>query len=317
MEFKVGLFVFIGLALLAVLALLLSRGTGLFSKTIDLKLRSANVGGIKRGASVLMAGVSVGRVSSVELGSEGTNVIMHLKVLAKYNIYEDARFELEQAGFLGDQHVAIHAGKNHGRLLASGDEVVCANPFNLQETVTRAADAVTRINAATTNVDAVVTDVRRLVLNQEKLERLGTAVDHLAYLIFDARAAISNLNTLVVTNSVPLSGVVSNLQEASEALIPLTAHLIGVVTNNEDEIAIAIKNVEIASAGLTNVMHDLQTGRGTAGRLIYDEQMGTNLAAIAQNLSITSSNLNRRGLWGILWKQKEPRTNSSASGKRK
>jgi hypothetical protein len=34
--------------------------------------------------------------------------------------------------------------------------------------------------------------------------------------------------------------------------------------------------------------------------------MAANVADIARNLSITSSNLNRLGLWGILWKRKTP-----------
>jgi len=74
--------------------------------------------------------------------------------------------------------------------------------------------------------------------------------------------------------------------------------------------------VEIASAGLTNLLFELQTRQGVAGRLIRDEQMGAELAAIAQNLSVTASNLNRGGLWSILWKKKEPRTNSASERKR-
>jgi len=46
-----------------------------------------------------------------------------------------------------------------------------------------------------------------------------------------------------------------------------------------------------------------------ADRLLHYEQMGANLAAVAHNLMITTSNLNRAGLWSILWRPKPPRTN--------
>jgi phospholipid/cholesterol/gamma-HCH transport system substrate-binding protein len=311
-ELKVGMFVLTGLTLLAVLALLLSKSTNIFASTTELRLKSASVGAIKNGANILMAGVSVGRVSGVELGAEGTNVIIHLKVLAKYKIYEDARFAIEQAGFLGDQYVAIYPARNHGRILISGDEVVCNNPFNLQETVGKAAETIARIGEATTNVDAAVTDVRQFVLTGDRLSRLGSAIDHFEKLAMEAHVAISNLNALVLTNRSPVTAAVSNLNAFATELVPLATRLTGLVTNNEDGIAIAIKNVEIASAGLTNLMNELQNGRGTAGRLVYDEQLGAELAAIAQNLSMTTSNLNRGGLWSILWKKKEPRTNSAS-----
>jgi hypothetical protein len=37
------------------------------------------------------------------------------------------------------------------------------------------------------------------------------------------------------------------------------------------------------------------------------------VSRIVDNLSITTSNLNRLGLWGILWQYKPPRTNDHPS----
>jgi hypothetical protein len=48
----------------------------------------------------------------------------------------------------------------------------------------------------------------------------------------------------------------------------------------------------------------VQGGKGLAGDLLSNEEIATNVSQIAQNLSITTSNLNRLGLWGILWQHK-------------
>ncbi len=53
-------------------------------------------------------------------------------------------------------------------------------------------------------------------------------------------------------------------------------------------------------------MEDVQAGKGLAGSLVKNEQLAADVAQIAYNLSITTSNLNRLGLWGILWKKKVP-----------
>ncbi len=67
LESKVGLFVFIGLALLAVMMIQFSKGTSLFRGTYALKLHAANIGGLKQKAGVLLAGVPVGSVQDIQL----------------------------------------------------------------------------------------------------------------------------------------------------------------------------------------------------------------------------------------------------------
>ena len=52
---------------------------------------------------------------------------------------------------------------------------------------------------------------------------------------------------------------------------------------------------------------DVQAGKGLAGELLKDERMATNVSQIAQNLSITTSNLNRLGIWGVFWQHKPPK----------
>src|SRR5512136_2435295 len=103
LQTKVGLFVFLGLVLLAVLVLLFSKGTMFQGTTFTLRLKSNNVAGIGSGANVLLSGVKVGRVSHVSLDPDGRTVTIYLKILQQYRIFLDARFEIESFGFLGDQ----------------------------------------------------------------------------------------------------------------------------------------------------------------------------------------------------------------------
>ena len=76
LEIKVGLFVFIGLTLLAVLIIQFSKGTSLFRGTYALKLHATNVGGLKERASVLLAGGDLSASDSATLvGTTGTDTV--------------------------------------------------------------------------------------------------------------------------------------------------------------------------------------------------------------------------------------------------
>src|SRR5215813_6779009 len=106
-EWKVGLFVFIGLVLLAGLLLEFSKGLTFFRPTYHILLQAPNAGSLKTRAQVLMSGVQVGTVSDIELAPNGKYVTITLRIFSTFRIYKDARFVIEQQGFLGDQYIAI------------------------------------------------------------------------------------------------------------------------------------------------------------------------------------------------------------------
>ncbi|HEX4349653.1 MAG TPA: MlaD family protein, partial [Verrucomicrobiae bacterium] len=130
LEIKVGLFVFVGLVLLALLVVQFSKGTSLFGSTYALKLHAENVGGLKQNAQVLLAGVAVGSVQKIKLEPSGTNVTITLQIYKNFPIYHDAQFVIEASGFLGDQYVSVIPTANTLPLLNNDDDVVCQAPFN-------------------------------------------------------------------------------------------------------------------------------------------------------------------------------------------
>src|SRR6516165_2003605 len=179
LEWKVGLFVFIGLAVLGALMLQFSKGTSIFRPTYNLYLVAKNIGGLKKGASVLMSGVPIGTVSDIELSPKGTSVTITLRIYKRYVIHKDAMFLIEQSGFLGDQYVAIVPTHNEGDVWEPDGHPTAEEPFNLQEVARSAAGFLQRVDETTKKLDEAIADVRRLVLNEETLTNLSTAVGNL------------------------------------------------------------------------------------------------------------------------------------------
>jgi hypothetical protein len=82
------------------------------------------------------------------------------------------------------------------------------------------------------------------------------------------------------------------------------------LATNTPEINAAVKNIESSTEVLKNLLDNVQAGKGLAGTVLKNEQLPAHVAEIANNLSITSSNLTRLGLWGVLWQHKPPHTNA-------
>jgi phospholipid/cholesterol/gamma-HCH transport system substrate-binding protein len=313
LELKVGLFVFIGLALLAVAVIQFSKGTSLFRGTYALRLHAVNVGGLKERAGVLLAGVEVGSVSAIKLADDGKSVIILLSIYKDFKIYHDARFVIEQSGFLGDQFVSVIPTTNSLPFLTDGADVDCQEPFNLQEVARSASGFIQRIDETAKKLDASVSDLQRVVLNGQTLTNFSDAVVNLRSITEQAMGTISDINSLIATNAPQASLAINNLVGFSRDLTNLSASAGVILATNGADISAAIKNVESSTETLKQLMDGLQAGKGLAGTLLQDDRLVTNVQSIAGNLSITSSNLNRLGLWGILWAHKPAATNAPAA----
>jgi virulence factor Mce-like protein len=313
LEWKVGLFVFIGLVLLAALLLQFSKGLMLFHPHYDILLKATSVGGLKPRAQVLMSGVQVGTISRIQLAPDGKSVTLTLRIYQQYQIYKNARFVIEQSGFLGDQYVAILPTSNEGPKFASGDETKAEAPLDMQEVARSAAGFLQHIDSAATNINDALVEARRTVLSARALTNLSATFDNLHHASERALSIVDNVNALVESNRPSITVSVSNLLYFSDQINQAASAVRKLVATNSPEIDTAVKNIGSSTATLKQLLDGVQEGKGLAGNLLENEQIATNLSRIVDNLSITTSNLNRLGLWGILWQHKPPRTNEPPS----
>lgn len=310
LEIKVGLFVAFCLILLAVLVIQFSKGTSLFRGTYALQLHAANVGGLKVKSGVLLSGVQVGTVDAIQLAADGKSVTITLKVYKDFPIYHDARFVIQQAGFLGDQYVSVIPTENLPPALTNNAEVNCQEPFDLQEVARSAAGFIQRLDGTAKKLDESVTDLRAKVLNAQTLASFGDSITNLRLITEQGIAAVRGVNEVIATNGAQISVAVSNAVSFSAELNRLAISAQDVLATNGAHLTAATKNIEAISVTAKQLAADLQSGKGLAGTVLQNPELATNVQRLAANLAITSSNLNRVGLWGILWSQKVPATNN-------
>jgi phospholipid/cholesterol/gamma-HCH transport system substrate-binding protein len=311
-QIKVGLFVVLGITLMAGLLIVFSKSKSWRTGHYGIRLVTANAGGIIAESPVLMAGVPVGFVDHVELGHGGTNVTVHIRVDQRYEIRSDAVFTIDSSGFLGDQFISIRPSGTNAKVLGEGDTVFCAEPFNLQETARAAAGFITRIDATAERLNQAIVRVDRLLLNEETLTNLSATVRNFRGASERAVDLMDHLDGLVATNRAPIAEVLTNLLVFSSGLTSLTESLGGVITTNSATLHDALANVESATASLSTAAKAFEGTDGMVGSLLHDPALKLRTAEVMENLATLSSNLNR---YGLLYKPKtalpRPMTNSS------
>jgi phospholipid/cholesterol/gamma-HCH transport system substrate-binding protein len=110
LEMVVGLFMIIGFAAFVYLALQLGEVSFLSrSKTYVLKAEFDNVAGVKKGASVQVAGVEVGEVTAVELGEEDV-AVLYLQIDNSLKVPTDSMASVKSQGIIGDKYIQLSLG---------------------------------------------------------------------------------------------------------------------------------------------------------------------------------------------------------------
>ena len=316
LETKVGLFVCLGLTLLAALLLQFSKSTSLWRGTYELHLHAVNVGGIKPRASVLLAGVQVGSVAQIRLAPDGKSVTIDLKIYKEFPIYTNSAFVIESAGFLGDQFVSIIPSTNlvamtEADKFTNGANALCIPPFNLLQVARDAGGFINRIDDTAKDLADSVKDLRAKVLNAETLSSFGTSITNLKLFTEQALDAVKGINGIVNTNGEQVSLAVSNAVKFSAGLTDLTDSAKQILATNGVTLNQATKDLAEAMNNVKQITSDVQAGKGLAGAVLQNPELATNVQTLAANLAITSSNLNRLGLWGILWSHPPASTNAT------
>lgn len=301
---RVGLFVALALIVGVSLLLVFSKGSSLLTPTYDLHLKARTVAGLRKGATVLLSGIVIGRVVDAEVAPGGRGVHIRVRIDDKYKIHSDALFVIEQIGFLGDQYVAIYPQENKGEVLAPGAVVPLEEPFNFQEVGRSARNLIDHFNETAKILNTSMDRVSRTLLSEQTLTNASATLANFRTVSERAIATMDTLNALVATNSAPVGIAMSNLVEFSQDLDKVSAELAEMIETNRHELTLAIKNLQATTKIVEGIAKDVEAGKGLAGTLVKDSGLQGNLTNMVANLATLSSNLNK---YGLLYKPRRPR----------
>ena len=141
LEIGTGLFVILGLAALVFLTTQLpSSGLKLNfgpAPGYDVTAEFDNIGDLKVGAPVRMAGVRIGDVTGIGFDNQSYRADVHLHIYPQFSqIPQDSYASIETEGLLGGQYVGISPGglstylKNGSQILQTQSAIVLENLIN-------------------------------------------------------------------------------------------------------------------------------------------------------------------------------------------
>jgi phospholipid/cholesterol/gamma-HCH transport system substrate-binding protein len=108
-ELSVGAFVLIGLAAVVWFAVQAGMGVGVGGSTYEVKARFSNIGGLKQGSQVLIAGVPVGRVEKIDIDPQYAAIVL-LNISQRVHLPSDTIASIKTSGLIGDKYISLAPG---------------------------------------------------------------------------------------------------------------------------------------------------------------------------------------------------------------
>ena len=250
LEFKVGVFVFVGLAMLGALVVQFGRlGEG-FKTYYPLTVRFADASGLLKGTDVLLSGARIGKVADgPRLVREGGGVAVPLKIYDYVKVPEGSKFTVGSSGLLGDRfvNVTIPPGQPNAYLPPNA-YVDGARETGIDDLTREGGALVNDLRGTVQKVDTTVARLNQDTLSSENMENLKASMEH--------------------------------LNQATGSLAESSKKLDGVIEKADSTMTSAKK----AADNLQKVLRAAAQGNGLVAALLNDQQLANDLHALITNL---------------------------------
>jgi phospholipid/cholesterol/gamma-HCH transport system substrate-binding protein len=136
-ELSVGAFVLLGIAAIVWFAIQAGAGVAI-GGSYEVNARFTNVGGLRPGNQVFIAGVPVGRVEKIDLNSQYA-AIVQMNVREDVRLPTDTIASVKTSGLIGDKFIALAPGADSRNLAPGGMITDTESAMDLESLISRFA----------------------------------------------------------------------------------------------------------------------------------------------------------------------------------
>lgn len=268
-ELKIGIIAIVAIALTIVIVLAVGGQGGFAWQRYELKTLFKNVQGLKSGAIVRVAGVDVGKVTSVDFADANVQITMEVNEENKSRITDRSRASIGSLSLLGEPIIEI-SPSTEGTPLEDGAFIQ---------------------SERTTGQFADVAENATLTLEQA------------TGLIKEIRAGKGTMGKLFTDDQMyrEMNQLVSSA-EAVAASITRGNGTLGLLVRDPT----AYRQANMALANLQEMTRRINAGEGSLGKFLRDEQLARSLSSASTNLDQVTGRLSRgEGTAGKLLTDKE------------
>lgn len=301
---KVGIFIFIGLAILALTIFTLGSQKKAFIKSISIRAVFDDIGGLQKGGNIWFSGLKIGIVKSIDFhGDSQVEVVMNIEKSAIPHIHTDAKAKISSDGLIGNKIIVLYGG-------TATSPVIKENDILATEGVISTDDMMATLQENNKNILAITTDFKSISRKIDEGEGTIGALLNDPSIANKLNATATDLQTTLVNlkqvseNSKRVMGnfqAFSNeLNQPGNSLHDIVAdtlmfkslnNSLATVQNSLNEVQKATNSLNDFAANLATTSEQLGKKDNAVGMLLNDPATAASVKETFKNLETSSKKL--------------------------
>jgi phospholipid/cholesterol/gamma-HCH transport system substrate-binding protein len=273
-ELQVGILVLVSIIAL-VWGVIWITGSNLGGTTFGFHVFTPDAQQTTPGDRVYLHGVDVGSVERVGLARGG--VVLDVSVSPKVSLPRDSKATIEAAGFLGTQTIVLHPGSS-SEPLAAGDTIAAAPAPGLQSMA----------GSLGQDAQSVLDRTNRLLADSVIVALHSSAAD--------LSGTMHGLRGLVDRERQTLASLIESLDQTSSQLASATSgpeleQTLVRIDSLAGRLHEASRGLDASSRSLASILEKVDSGTGSLGKLVNDENLYDKFTAAAENIQSASEEI--------------------------
>lgn len=288
----VGIFVFLGIAILVAGVLTLGGQQKKFVKAIQLKAVFDDIGGLQAGNNVWFSGVKIGTVRKINFyGDSQVEIEMNVEEEVVEFIRKDSKATLSSDGLIGNKIIVIYGGTTMAPPVEDGDRLESVMPLDTDQMMET-------LQVNNENLVAITNDLKKLTSKLAAGEGIVGAVMTDSTLADSFKSIIANLNRASVNSNkmlTDLNAFTTKLNKEGNLFNDLVTDttMATELRATMGSLKATAENSEQMTEELKAITDKFNSQDNSIGVLLNDEEFAKNLKQTMVNTDSATYNLNR------------------------
>lgn len=239
-----------------------------------------NVEGLATSAPVTINGLVIGRITSILLQNTTGKLIVELQIKNDFPITKSSMANIYEPGLIGGKQIQIVPNLLDNVLAQSGDTLKGTVISGLTSLVgEKLSPLQEKIERTFVSADSLLTSMNQ-VLDPKTRENLKGSIANLNETLAEFNQASKSVNSMLADNKGKINGIVTNFNTTASNFSKFSDTLA------KADIGKSIRSLENTLAKVNNMMAEMESGKGTLGKLLKDDTMYKNLAGASKELEL-------------------------------
>lgn len=256
------------------------KGRDLFTNYKTLYVQYDNVEDLSASAPVTLNGLAIGKVSKITIDEVTGKLLVELQLKTDFPISKTSTASLYSPSLIGGKQIKIVPNMADKELAEDGQTLASAVELGLTESLGGKIEPIQqKLDKMLVNIDVLVTGLNN-TLDKTTQENLKKTIAELSQTMQQFHKASGSLNNILDTNKGQINGMVSNFNKASNNFNKISDSL------NKADLGKTVRSLNQTLAKVDGLMANLNSGKGTAGKLLNDDALYNNLAKTSKELEL-------------------------------